>query len=139
MSELKEKAKSAYDIRNHVANIITKYASEHLDATKKEADAFTDVVYGKKQWVRLEDAEQALLNRLIPLEQEVSILQKERLELKQKLQKLLKEFPKEMDSKNYERGCNASFLMYSYAGVQMWLKKAGELLLKEEKANGGKS
>jgi len=44
----------------------------------------------QEKWVRLEDAEEALLDRLIPFEQEVSILQKERLELKQKLRQFAK-------------------------------------------------
>jgi hypothetical protein len=42
----------------------------------------------QEKWVKLEDAEQALLDRLIPLEQQINILQKERLELKQKLRKI---------------------------------------------------
>jgi uncharacterized protein YlxW (UPF0749 family) len=54
--------------------------------------------YAQTKWVRLEDAEQALLDRLIPLEQEVSTLQKERLELKQKLQQFKRSLEIQLDN-----------------------------------------
>ena len=50
---------------------------------------------------------------------------------KAELQRLLQEFPKEIDSQDYEKGCNASFLMYSYAEIQMWLGKLKEILGEE--------
>jgi seryl-tRNA synthetase len=75
---LKEKAKTGQEIYESIA--------EHYYHSDRER---------KELWVRLEDAEQevkdateTLLARLIPLEQKVSILQKEREELKQKLKHL---------------------------------------------------
>jgi len=47
------------------------------------------------------------------------------------LRRLLQDFPKEKDSQDYEKGCNASFLMYSYAEIQMWLRKLKEILGEE--------
>jgi hypothetical protein len=67
---LTKEVQSAYDVRNHVANIITKFAADHLDATKREADAFTDHVYGKKEWVSVDVLKQwlelCLINFPIP-------------------------------------------------------------------------
>ena len=52
-------------------------------------------------------------------------------EYEAELRHLLQEFPKEIDSQDYEKGCNASFLMYSYAEIQMWLGKLKEILGEE--------
>ena len=57
---------------------------------------------------------------------------------KTEFQHLIQEFPKEIDSQDYEKGCNASFLMYSYAEIQMWLGKLKEILGEEASEDEGK-
>jgi predicted RNase H-like nuclease (RuvC/YqgF family) len=94
----------------------------------------------QEKWVRFEDAEQALLDRLIPLEQQIDTLQrenqtlcdiikteeKEREELKQKLQQLLDKFPKS----EFATMGNLKQISTTFKGeeVQNWKKKFEELL-----------
>jgi hypothetical protein len=107
---LKEKAKTTTEI--------VKWALEIKPGESKPYIPLEKVV----EWVRLEDAEQALLDRLIPLEQQISILEKESSELKQKLQQRMKE---------YEEICQDSET--DYVRRCSFLEETFEELLKEEK------
>jgi len=122
---LKEKAKTGADIR---------YELEIATVTQWQ-------FLSKVRWVRLEDAEQEMEkqkseivgeNEDILIQMwldEIDASRKEGLELKQKLQELLKDFPRE-DSYTDEDG---DFHYVDYAGdCEVWLKRFEELL-KEEK------
>jgi hypothetical protein len=118
---LKEKAKTLVQIIRE--NCVELYNLRCRDCIGQCEFENSESFAGK--WVRVEDAEEALLDRLIPLEQEVRMLQKERLELKQKLQQLSIEFP--------------LHTLYPisdeiFLRLQAWYKKFEELL-KEEEAN----
>jgi len=84
---LKEKAKTLVQIIRE--NCVELYNLRCRDCIGQCEFEDSESFAGK--WIEVEDAEQALLARIIPLEQEVRILQKERLELKQKLQHILSE------------------------------------------------
>jgi hypothetical protein len=123
---LKEKAKTLVQIIRE--NCVELYNLRCRDCIGQCEFEDSDSFAGK--WIEVEDAEQALLARLIPLEQEVRMLQKERLELKQKLQQLLNEFPDATDEKY--RFSAQEFIVDTYPmliyDVFRWKKKFEELL-----------
>jgi hypothetical protein len=115
---LKEKAKTSYSICEQA--YLTCEACKHQGKCGSGGCPLLNVL-----WVRLEDAEQALLDRLTPLEQEVSILQKERLELKQKLRLLKHQLLDFLDTLYYPHKIPD--------GLQNFIQEKFEGLLKEAK------
>jgi uncharacterized protein YdcH (DUF465 family) len=126
---MKEKAKTSYEISEDSYKTCAKCKSEWAsDCGTENCDAT------KTRWVRLEDAEK----EIDKIEEATKWLQtnyeeyikNERLELKQKLQQLLKEFPSSVGGIP-----KVSWRVYVYSTEEIvaWKRKFEELL-KEEKA-----